>query len=168
MFTVSVWSVSQKNQLFVWLHSFTLWGKCQSHRNNGINEKLCLLGACVVIFCRLHWSGFLLIQFRHQLSLSQGWTGVWEWLWTSWDGRPQGPAPRARWSRGVSWCSEGAPLPCHKSGCCLCSSLSHARYLSIRALKSVPYYFNGVSLKNNYFTVPINPVCIWHVTSNNL
>lgn len=51
--------------------------------------------------------------------------------------------------------SEGALLRLNKLGSCLRSSFSRARYLSIRALKSVTYHFNGISLKNNYFTVPI-------------
>lgn len=52
MFIVSVWPVSQKiNYLY---SSIAVWGKFQSHRNNGINEKLRLSVARVVIFCHLH------------------------------------------------------------------------------------------------------------------
>lgn len=113
MFIVSVWSVSQE---ISYLYSSTLLlsgGKFHSLRNDGINEKLWLFVACVVIFCRLHWSGFLLIWLHHQLYLRQAWTGVLGGVAVGIPGTgvPRGPAPRAWWSRDISWCLHGSPTP---------------------------------------------------------
>lgn len=102
-----------RNHLFVQLHSIALGGKFHSLRNDGINEKLWLFVACVVIFCRLHWSGFLLIWLHHQLYLRQAWTGVLGGVAVGIPGTrvPRGPAPRAWWSRDISWCLHGSPTP---------------------------------------------------------
>lgn len=80
------------------------------------------------------------------------------WCPGGWCGHPGTGVPRGPEPRGPAappGASVGAQLRLNELSPCLCSSVSHARYLSITALKSATCYFNGISLRNNYFPMPI-------------
>lgn len=77
------------------------------------------------------------------------------WCPGGWRGHPGDGRPEPRGPAASPGASTGARLRLNELGPCLHSSVSHARYLSITALKSATCYFNGISLRNNYFPMPI-------------